>query len=131
MAETARELPQFSGGVEHDEPRIRPYRQSDLDDLYRICLLTGANGGDASHCCWGLNAADDTISVPPYGPVSVKSAVRVTVSPVEIIAQRSARLNVRVTLPSSVAAPIAQASYCRVRTPAEQALKVDAQHAPA
>lgn len=38
-----------TGGVEHDEPRIRPYRQSDLDDLYRICLLTGANGGDASH----------------------------------------------------------------------------------
>jgi hypothetical protein len=38
-----------TGGVERDEPRIRPYRQSDLDDLYRICLLTGANGGDASH----------------------------------------------------------------------------------
>jgi ribosomal protein S18 acetylase RimI-like enzyme len=35
--------------VERDEPQIRPYRQSDLDDLYRICLLTGANGGDASH----------------------------------------------------------------------------------
>jgi ribosomal protein S18 acetylase RimI-like enzyme len=35
--------------VEGDEPLIRPYRPSDLNDLYRICLLTGANGGDASH----------------------------------------------------------------------------------
>ena len=35
--------------MERDEPQIRQYRQPDLDDLYRICLLTGANGGDASH----------------------------------------------------------------------------------
>jgi ribosomal protein S18 acetylase RimI-like enzyme len=27
---------------------IRPYRASDLDDLYRICLLTGASGEDAT-----------------------------------------------------------------------------------
>jgi ribosomal protein S18 acetylase RimI-like enzyme len=28
--------------------RIRPYQPSDLDDLYRICLLTAFHGGDAS-----------------------------------------------------------------------------------
>lgn len=28
---------------------IRPYRPEDLDDLYRICLATGAAGKDASH----------------------------------------------------------------------------------
>jgi GNAT superfamily N-acetyltransferase len=27
---------------------IRPYRDSDLDELYRICLQTGANGEDAT-----------------------------------------------------------------------------------
>jgi hypothetical protein len=27
---------------------IRPYRPADLDDLYRICLLTGDSGADAS-----------------------------------------------------------------------------------
>lgn len=27
---------------------IRPYRDSDLDDLYRVCLLTGDGGQDAS-----------------------------------------------------------------------------------
>jgi ribosomal protein S18 acetylase RimI-like enzyme len=27
---------------------IRPYRDSDLDDLYRICLQTGDRGGDAT-----------------------------------------------------------------------------------
>jgi ribosomal protein S18 acetylase RimI-like enzyme len=30
------------------EPVIRPYRDSDLDDLYRICLQTGASGQDAT-----------------------------------------------------------------------------------
>jgi ribosomal protein S18 acetylase RimI-like enzyme len=29
-------------------PRIRPYRPADLDDLYRICLLTADNGQDAT-----------------------------------------------------------------------------------
>lgn len=29
-------------------PNIRPYRPADLDDLYRICLLTADNGGDAT-----------------------------------------------------------------------------------
>src|SRR5580700_2330225 len=28
--------------------RIRPYRPSDLDELYRICLLTGDAGQDAT-----------------------------------------------------------------------------------
>src|SRR6516225_6131038 len=28
---------------------IRPCVKSDLDDLYRICLATGENGGDATH----------------------------------------------------------------------------------
>jgi ribosomal protein S18 acetylase RimI-like enzyme len=27
---------------------IRPYRESDLDAIYRVCLLTGASGQDAS-----------------------------------------------------------------------------------
>ena len=31
-----------------DEARIRPYRPGDLDDLYRICLLTADNGEDAT-----------------------------------------------------------------------------------
>ena len=29
-------------------PNIRPYRPADLDDLYRICLLTADNGEDAT-----------------------------------------------------------------------------------
>jgi len=34
--------------MDHQETRIRPYQPSDLDDLYRICLLTGRNGQDAT-----------------------------------------------------------------------------------
>jgi ribosomal protein S18 acetylase RimI-like enzyme len=34
--------------VDHQETRIRPYQPSDLDDLYRICLLTGRKGQDAT-----------------------------------------------------------------------------------
>ena len=30
------------------DPQIRPYRPGDLEDLYRICLLTADNGGDAT-----------------------------------------------------------------------------------
>ena len=30
------------------QARIRPYRPSDLDELYRICLLTGDAGQDAT-----------------------------------------------------------------------------------
>ena len=33
----------------NSEPvRIRPYQPDDLDDLYRVCLLTADNGGDAT-----------------------------------------------------------------------------------
>jgi ribosomal protein S18 acetylase RimI-like enzyme len=31
-----------------DPARIRPYRAGDLDALYRVCLLTADNGGDAT-----------------------------------------------------------------------------------
>jgi ribosomal protein S18 acetylase RimI-like enzyme len=34
--------------VADDPAEIRPYRSADLDDLYRICLLTADNGQDAS-----------------------------------------------------------------------------------
>jgi ribosomal protein S18 acetylase RimI-like enzyme len=34
--------------VDHGEPRIRAYRPDDLDDLYRICLLTADSGQDAT-----------------------------------------------------------------------------------
>jgi ribosomal protein S18 acetylase RimI-like enzyme len=32
----------------HDPAQIRPYQPADLDDLYRICLLTADNGQDAT-----------------------------------------------------------------------------------
>ena len=34
--------------VTASKARIRPYRPEDLDDLYRICLLTGDSGADGS-----------------------------------------------------------------------------------
>jgi ribosomal protein S18 acetylase RimI-like enzyme len=34
--------------AETDAFEIRPYRESDLDAIYRVCLLTGASGQDAS-----------------------------------------------------------------------------------
>jgi ribosomal protein S18 acetylase RimI-like enzyme len=34
--------------VRSDSVRIRPYQPNDLDDLYRICLLTADNGLDAT-----------------------------------------------------------------------------------
>jgi ribosomal protein S18 acetylase RimI-like enzyme len=34
--------------MDRTEARIRPYRPGDLDDLYRICLLTGDAGQDAT-----------------------------------------------------------------------------------
>jgi ribosomal protein S18 acetylase RimI-like enzyme len=37
-------------------PEIRPYRPADRDDVARVCLLTGASGGDAT----GMYS-DDTI----------------------------------------------------------------------
>jgi ribosomal protein S18 acetylase RimI-like enzyme len=34
--------------VDHDEVRVRPYQPDDLDDLYRVCLLTAFHGGDGT-----------------------------------------------------------------------------------
>jgi len=34
--------------VDHDEVRVRPYQPGDLDDLYRVCLLTAFNGADGT-----------------------------------------------------------------------------------
>jgi ribosomal protein S18 acetylase RimI-like enzyme len=34
--------------MDHEETTIRPYRPGDLDDLYRICLLTANSGQDAT-----------------------------------------------------------------------------------
>jgi len=34
--------------VEHDQVLIRPYQPGDLDDLYRVCLLTSFNGADGT-----------------------------------------------------------------------------------
>ncbi len=31
-----------------DHVRVRPYQPGDLDDLYRVCLLTAFNGADAT-----------------------------------------------------------------------------------
>jgi len=42
MSQNARRLGHVS------QASIRPYRDSDLDDLYRICLLTGDAGQDAT-----------------------------------------------------------------------------------
>jgi GNAT superfamily N-acetyltransferase len=34
--------------VDHDAVRVRPYQPGDLDDLYRVCLLTAFNGADGT-----------------------------------------------------------------------------------
>jgi ribosomal protein S18 acetylase RimI-like enzyme len=34
--------------VSSDQVRIRPYRRNDLDDLYRVCVLTADNGQDGT-----------------------------------------------------------------------------------
>jgi ribosomal protein S18 acetylase RimI-like enzyme len=34
--------------VDHDEVQVRPYQPGDLDDLYRVCLLTAFHGGDGT-----------------------------------------------------------------------------------
>jgi GNAT superfamily N-acetyltransferase len=34
--------------VDHDEVRVRPYRAGDLNDLYRVCLLTAFHGDDGT-----------------------------------------------------------------------------------
>ena len=37
-----------TSGVDLEPAVIRPYRPDDLDDLYRVCLQTANNGGDAT-----------------------------------------------------------------------------------
>ncbi len=69
-----------------------------------------------------------TASVPPYGPVSVNDAVRLTESPATATVQELVSLYVRVTMPSSVAGPMAQLSNVRVRAPAVQVPKLDCTH---
>jgi ribosomal protein S18 acetylase RimI-like enzyme len=44
---TAR-LPRTTGPLDRTRARIRPYHPGDLDALYRICLLTGDDGRDAT-----------------------------------------------------------------------------------
>jgi len=49
--------------------KIRPYREADFDDLYRICLATGDSGGDAT----GLYADPKLVGhvyAGPYGRLS-------------------------------------------------------------
>ena len=46
--------------------RIRPYRPSDLDELYRICLLTGDAGQDATPLYQDLRLLGH-IFAAPYG----------------------------------------------------------------
>jgi ribosomal protein S18 acetylase RimI-like enzyme len=48
------------------QARIRPYRADDLDDLYRICLQTGAGGEDASSMFEDPRILGDVFAAP-YG----------------------------------------------------------------
>ncbi len=61
----------------------------------------------------------------------MNAAVRLTESPATAIAQELVSLKVRVTEPSSVAAPTLQLSKVRVRTPAAHVANVDCTHEPA
>jgi ribosomal protein S18 acetylase RimI-like enzyme len=52
--------------MDHARARIRPFRAEDLDALYRVCLLTADNGGDAT----GLYAdprLPGLLHAAPYG----------------------------------------------------------------
>jgi ribosomal protein S18 acetylase RimI-like enzyme len=52
---------------------IRPYRPSDLDDLYRICLLCGDSGADAS-ALYRDPMVIGHIYAGPYGVLSPQTA---------------------------------------------------------
>jgi ribosomal protein S18 acetylase RimI-like enzyme len=54
------------GCVERSEIRIRPYRPDDLEDLYRICLLTADSGQDATSL-FGDPQLPGHIFAAPYG----------------------------------------------------------------
>jgi GNAT superfamily N-acetyltransferase len=53
---------------------IRPYRPSDLDDLYHICLATGASGADASSFYKDPKLVGHVYAAP-YGLFSPESAL--------------------------------------------------------
>jgi len=60
MRRNARKLGRVS------QASIRPYRDSDLDDLYRICLLTGDSGEDATSMFDDPRLLGDVFAAP-YG----------------------------------------------------------------
>ena len=49
-----------------DPAEIRPYRSADLDDLYRICLQTAADGQDAT-ALFGDPMLPGQVFAAPYG----------------------------------------------------------------
>jgi ribosomal protein S18 acetylase RimI-like enzyme len=57
-----------------DVAQIRPYRASDLEDLYRICLATGSAGADASHLYRDPKLVGH-IYAAPYGCLSPETAL--------------------------------------------------------
>jgi GNAT superfamily N-acetyltransferase len=52
--------------MDREEIRIRPYRPDDLDDLYRICLLTADSGKDATALFQEPKLPGDLFAAP-YG----------------------------------------------------------------
>jgi hypothetical protein len=46
-------------------------------------IIVGLNGGDASHCCWGLNAGTDTftVTITILTPARVKGTFSGTLQP--------------------------------------------------
>jgi ribosomal protein S18 acetylase RimI-like enzyme len=52
---------------------LRPYRPADLDDLYRICLLTGDSGGDGSRLYRDPKLVGH-LYAGPYGVLSPETA---------------------------------------------------------
>ena len=53
---------------------IRAYRPSDLDDLYHICLATGASGADASNLYQDPKLVGHVFAAP-YGRLSPETAL--------------------------------------------------------
>ncbi|MEO6712232.1 MAG: GNAT family N-acetyltransferase [Mycobacteriales bacterium] len=56
-----------------DDPHIRSYRESDLADLYDVCVRTGANGQDAR----GMYDSDELLGdlyAAPYGILEPETA---------------------------------------------------------
>lgn len=59
--------------MRHAPAEIRPYRPADLDDLYRICLLTGDSGADASAIYRDPRLLGH-VHAAPYGVLSPETA---------------------------------------------------------